>query len=147
MSSIEDRLRRMEDIHEIGELKARYCEACDHGHDPEGILSLFVEDGIWEGKSGAFEGHDAIRLAFERFGEEIYGFTQHNVTNLRIRIDGDEATGLWHFIGVHERRDSPEVGFTLARYEDDFVRVGGEWRFKHLRATLLGRIPTMPVAK
>ena len=55
---LESRLTRLEDIEAIRQLKARYCEVCDADHDPELILTLFTEDGIWECEGiGLHEGH------------------------------------------------------------------------------------------
>jgi hypothetical protein len=38
---------QLEDIEEIKILKARYGYYCDDSYDPNGISSLFVEDGVW----------------------------------------------------------------------------------------------------
>ena len=57
MASIEQRLRRLEDEAAIKVLKARYCEFCDNDYDPDGIASLFIETGVWDGGfMGRFEG-------------------------------------------------------------------------------------------
>jgi hypothetical protein len=58
-----------------------------------------------------------------------------------IAVDGDEATGTWHFTGVLHRRDLPEAVWALARYEEEYRRVAGEWRIAHLRAVRLAHIP------
>jgi hypothetical protein len=43
--TLEQRLARMESIEEIKQLKARYAHHLDNGYDPQGIASLFAEDG------------------------------------------------------------------------------------------------------
>ena len=50
-------VQRLEDESAIKVLKGRYCEYCDNAYDPDGIASLFVEAGIWDGGfMGRFEG-------------------------------------------------------------------------------------------
>ncbi|MBV8360284.1 MAG: nuclear transport factor 2 family protein, partial [Deltaproteobacteria bacterium] len=50
MANIEElaaRTQRLEDIENIKQLKARYCAFCDDNYNPQGIASLFTEDGVW----------------------------------------------------------------------------------------------------
>jgi uncharacterized protein (TIGR02246 family) len=142
-AALEERIRRLEDIEAIRELKARYCDVCDADHDADRIVELFTEDGVWEsvgGTHGRHEGRAAIHAAFRTFARDIR-FSQHNVTNLVIDVDGDTASGTWHFTGVLDRRDLPEAVWALARYEERYRRVEGTWRIAHLRAVRLAHIP------
>ena len=54
------RLTRLEDVRAIEQLKYRYAGHCDDSYDPEGIASLFIEDGRWvvDGEGG---NHDRTR--------------------------------------------------------------------------------------
>ena len=63
MADIESRIQRLEDIEEIKQVKAKYCRFCDQGYDPDGIESLFTENGVWDGGRtfGVAQGRDAIR--------------------------------------------------------------------------------------
>ena len=45
IDQLAERLQVLEDIEAIKRLKARYCAQCDDGYNPDGIASLFVEDG------------------------------------------------------------------------------------------------------
>src|SRR5438105_981018 len=98
----EDLARRvmiLEDTEAIKRLKARYCLVCDDDHNPSEITKLFAPDGIWEGAGvGAHQGHEAIRKLFEGFQQRI-GFSQHNVFNPIIQVDGDSGRGSWYFLG------------------------------------------------
>jgi len=92
-SELEQRITRLEDIEAIKQLKALYCEICDDNHNPDRITKIFAHDGIWEGGDfGKAQGHDAIRQLFERF-QKLISFSQHNVFNPRIEVDGDRARG------------------------------------------------------
>ena len=99
LAELEKRIARMEDIEAIKQLKARYCEICDDNHNPDRIASVFAPDGIWEGAGfGKAQGHEGIRELFRGF-QKLISFSQHNVMNPIIEIDGDRATGVWYFLG------------------------------------------------
>src|SRR5689334_20783203 len=86
-SDLEQRLTRLEDIEAIKRLKALYCDICDDDHNPDRIVKIFAENGIWEGGDfGKAQGHDAIRKLFESFAKLI-SFSQHNVFNPRIEVE------------------------------------------------------------
>ena len=63
---IEARLRRLEDIEAIKQLKALYCKFCDDGYDADGIAGIFTEQGIWDGGKtfGVANGREEIRRHF-----------------------------------------------------------------------------------
>ncbi len=128
-------LRKLEDVEQIKQLKARYCTCCDNNYDAEGIASLFVADGVWDGGAlGSGEGHAGI-IKFFRRAPSAFTFAIHNVMNPIIEVEGDTATGHWYLMQPLTRRSGEtESAMGLAgRYEDDYVRVGGEWKFKRLR--------------
>lgn len=131
-------LRVIQDIEAIKRLKAEYCEICDDHHNQERIVEVFAEDGIWEGTGlGCARGHAELRTLFKSFENRI-SFSQHNVFNPRIDVAGDEAHGSWYFLGPFTFAKGNRQLWLAARYEDDYVRVNGRWKFKHLRA--IGRM-------
>ena len=124
----------LQDIEAIKQLKAEYCDICDDDHNQDRIVSIFTEDGIWEGKGvGHAKGHAEIRKLFKSFEERI-SFSQHNVFNPRITVDGDKAHAHWYFLGPFTFRKDNRQLWLAARYEDDYVKVNGTWKIKHLRA-------------
>jgi len=131
---LEKRITRLEDIEEIKKLKARYCAICDDDHNPGQITTIFTEDAIWEGAgNGVHQGHAAIRALFEKF-KDRFSFSQHNVLNPIIEVDGDRAKGTWYFLGPFTIRKGNRAFWFAVRYEDDYVKLNGEWKIKHLRA-------------
>ncbi|MEM7099119.1 MAG: nuclear transport factor 2 family protein [Pseudomonadota bacterium] len=128
------RIQRLEDIEAIRQLKALYCEICDDHHNPDRIVTIFTEDGIWEGKGIATaNGHAEIRALFERFGE-MMSFTEHMTMNPRIEIDGDSAIGTWYFFGPFTfKGENPTAKWQAARYHEKYQRVEGEWKIAHLK--------------
>ncbi len=136
LEELEMRITRIEDIEAIKQLKARYCEICDDMHNPNRITSLFAKDGIWESPDfGKAQGHDAIRELFQRF-QDMFSFSQHNITNPIIDINGDRATGIWYIMGPWDYiKDGREIWMT-ARYDDDYVKIDGAWKCQYLRTTV-----------
>ena len=134
------RIALIEDIEAIKRLKARYCAACDNGHDADKIAGLFTEDGIWEGGDfGKAVGHAAIRKLFERL-HELISYCQHNAINPIIEVDGDRAKASWYLLCPYTSRKSNETHWIAANYEDDHVKIDGEWKYQHLRA-IISKMP------
>ena len=124
----------LQDIEAIKQLKAEYCAICDDDHNQDRIVTIFAEDGIWEGKGvGYAQGHAEIRKLFKSFAERI-SFSQHNVFNPRIEVNGDAAHASWYFLGPFTFRKGNRQLWLAARYEDDHVKINGAWKFKHLCA-------------
>lgn len=135
-SDLEKRLTVLEDIEAIKQLKARYCAICDDDHNPAMIASVFAEDGIWEGGDfGKAQGHQGIRKLFEGF-QRLISFSQHNLMNPIIEVNGDRAKGTWYLMGPFTFREKNEAKWLAARYDDDYVKINGEWKYQHLRATI-----------
>lgn len=139
-AALEKRITRIEDLESIKQLKAAYCDICDDDHNPDRITRIFAEDGIWEGDGfGKAEGHAAIRDLFKKFQKRI-SFSQHQVMNPIIKVDGETATGIWYFFGPFTFYNNNQAKWLSARYEDDYIKINGEWKIRHLRAR--GRMAT-----
>jgi uncharacterized protein (TIGR02246 family) len=136
LQELETRITRIEDIQAIKQLKARYCEICDDTHNPDRVASVFAEDGIWEGGGfGQAKGHAAIAELFRGFRKN-FTFSQHNITNPIIEVDGNHATGIWYLSGPWTFAEKNEEKWMALRYDDDYVKIDGVWKYQHLRATL-----------
>jgi hypothetical protein len=133
---LEKRITRVEDIEAIKQLKARYCEICDDDHNPDRVTSLFVEDGIWESDDfGQARGHEEIRELFRGF-RKLFNFSQHNISNPIIEVDGERAKGVWYLMGPWTYSENNDEKWLALRYDDDYVKIGGEWKYQHLRVAL-----------
>lgn len=127
------RLTRLEDIEAIKQLKALYCEICDDDHNPDRIVTIFTDDGIWEGPGiGTARGHAEIRALFERF-QSMMSFSQHMTMNPRIEVDGDTAKGTWYFFGPFTFYKNNQARWQATRYHEEYAKVDGEWKIKHLK--------------
>jgi uncharacterized protein (TIGR02246 family) len=141
--SVEQRLSRLEDIEAIKALKERYAALCDNNYDPDGIAALFVEDGQYLSEAlGNHYGREAIRQFMTGVRDAIV-WAQHFMVAPVVKVapDGQTATGTWYLLdlvtmpGVDdpEKRDAVVI---TANYQNDFVKVDGEWKFHTIRADL-----------
>ncbi len=87
--------------------------------------------------SARYRGHSEIRKLFEGFRNHI-SFSQHNVMNPITEVNGEHAKASWYFLGPFTFRKGNRAYWLAARYEDDYVKITGEWKFQHLRA--IGRM-------
>ena len=135
LEDIDRRLRAIEDIEEIKRLKARYCSYCDDNYDADSIANLFTEDAIWDGGiRGTAEGRDEIRNFFIRASQRL-PFAVHMVMNPIIEVDGDQAKGIWHLFQACTFAEGDQAVWGSARYDEEYVRLDGEWKFKNLKLT------------
>ena len=133
MLDLEGRIQRLEDIEEIKQLKAKYCRFCDEGYDPDGIASLFTDDGIWDGGRtfGRAEGREGIRRHFTGAAKRI-SIARHQVMNPIIEVDGDSASGHWLLFQPCTDATSDQAVWLAATYSDTYQRVEGRWLMSHL---------------
>jgi len=134
------RLGRLEDVRAIEQLKYRYAGYCDNSYDPEGIASLFVDDGRWvvDGEGGTMTGHEEIKAHFRALSEKIT-WAQHYMIAPRVEVadDGQSATGWFYLLCLCtiERTDDPaekDAVILTLNYTDQFVKRGGTWYFQEL---------------
>ena len=140
--SIEERLARLEDVEAIGNLKIRYASLCDQSYDPDGIASLFTEDGIWQVDAFGVknEGREAIRAYMKNASKRI-PWALHYVMAPVIEVapDRQSAVGTWYLLVLcsMSQPDDPEAldpVIMSGTYRDTFVKgTDGEWKFAHLR--------------
>jgi len=128
-----------EDKLAIMELITRYNHAIDGG-DPDAVADCFVADGIFQGRSGRFEGRAELR----KLGMTLTPacIPRHIVTNILIEpVPGmaDEARIKSHLFFY----EVTPTGFnfkTSGVYTDVVVRVADDWKFRT-------RLMTLDVAK
>lgn len=111
----------------IENLQARYLFALDF-KDHDLYVTTFTPDGILDVGNGAVVGRDAIKAAVANMPGG-----RHHITNLVLRIDGDRATGRasWLHTGTNAEGRMTIGGY--GHYEDDLVKVDGEWLFARRR--------------
>lgn len=129
LSSIERRLRALEDINAIKDLKASYLRACDL-QQPDAVRDCLVPEGAviaYEGFPPFFE-RDSFVEAFRTMGcvEGVYDI--HHGANPVIQITGeDSATGSWSLFFQNINLPHRTVMKMGVEYTDTYVRQDGRW--------------------
>jgi len=140
------RVARLEARAEIGELVSTYAVACDE-HDMPVLTSLFTEDAGFESPSGLLEaeGRAAIAAMFvELFrvrGPAFHWTHDHFVT---FGADPDRATG--RVFSHAETSPAGEMSLAAMRYDDEYRREAGTWRFARRRISFLYYVPARDFA-
>lgn len=140
-------LRRLLDIEEIKQLKARYFRTLDH-KDWDGFGQVFSEHAVLEVPEADIveHGRDAIVASVRT---PLNGTqTVHHGHMPEIEITGpDSARGTWAMFDYVEwpRSESGDrVGITgFGHYFEEYVREEGEWR---IARTHLARLRVDPLA-
>ena len=88
-----------------------------------------LQPALTDDAFGTHEGRDAIRAL------RHLPFAVHYVMNPIIDIDGDTATGKWLLLEPcsFPQGDERQPIWVAAKYEDDYPRVDGEWKFKRVK--------------
>jgi len=135
--SLEQRIDRLESIEAIRQLKYTYCHYCDIGYKPELIASLFSDDAIADYGSDYNVGPEQVANRFRGEDKKI-PFAAHLVANPIISVDGDTGHGTWWIImpSTYMVDEKPVAKWFLGEYEEDYVRIGGQWKFKTLKIDL-----------
>ena len=144
VAALEAELSRLRDIRAIEQLKYRYAGYCDDGYDPQGIASLFTEDGLWvvNGIGGDVVGRDAISEHFRTLSGTI-SWALHYVTAPQVELadDGVNAVGRFYLlclctVAQTEKPDENDAVILTLNYVDKFVKRGDDWFFTELRGTM-----------
>ena len=129
--TLEERISRLEDIHEIGQLRARYCQALDDGRW-EDLADTFTEDGAFVGLSTA-RGRAEMLEFFPQLNSSTVTSWWHFSSNETVELDGDSATGTTWLLQPCVVDGESQIA--AGRYEDTMVRTPHGWRFTERRVS------------
>jgi len=138
MSTIEQRLRQLEDAEAIRTLKHRYFFCCDR-KDPKGMRACFADGPVHidYGAVGTFDRADALVKVFTEVGCHDYMVEMHHGMNPQIEVlDEGKARGKWslHYflINTQTKGLTQLAGF----YEDEYKKANGAWKIAKTRFTV-----------
>ncbi len=119
-----------EDRWQIQQVLCRYCENVDQ-HNWQAMDEVYTADtvGMYNGMEVA--GLDAlIASANINMGRDNIARTQHNVSNFRIDINGDEARCVSNYYAVHlgAGQFEGEIYTMWGEYDDTLLRTPQGWR-------------------
>lgn len=125
----------------IEDLQARYLFAFDW-NDADGYAGTFTEDGILNFGWGEIKGRQAIRDFIDPPGESRSepagerpreGIGRHIISNIVVKIDGDKARSVAYWSHMTSGPDGRGGVDFFGHYEDELVKVNGEWLFARRR--------------
>ena len=131
---LEARVRRPEDLHEIGQLRARYCQYLDDGRWDD-LVGLFTEYGSFVGLSTA-TGHPELRAFFPTLQEGSLQAWWHFSSNETIDLDAEAGTATGETWLDQPCVVDGAAHVAAGRYADRMRRCAdGRWRFEERKVT------------
>ena len=130
-----DILSYLQDRDEIERAYYLYCEAIDT-KEFDRLVGVFSEDTVGDyravpGKKLIENRDDLLATIRNNLGPGSFcGRTHHNVTNLRLQVDGDSAESWAHYYAVHEGAldYQGELYVMWGEYHDRWTRTDDGWR-------------------
>lgn len=106
---------------------AAYTHALDDGRTDD-VVATYCEDGVFDMPgTGRFEGHDALRAAYDGWAPRKP--QRHLIVNTLLSDWGDdEATAVSDVVFIREGSEGWAVQF-VSRYRDTLRLVDGAWKF------------------
>lgn len=153
--TLEQRIQRIEDIHEIQNLMSRHEYMLSALENERELEELFARDapgvtfeaeglGVWEGRASIRRCYvDALKTLVQAHadgmgsaGDPTAGFMwEHCLTTPLIEVaqDGRTAKGMWTSPGAEALAIGGELvaQWNWVRYGIDFIREDGRWKFWH----------------
>ena len=128
--TVEQRLRRLESIEAIKQLKHRYLRACDN-QDPAAVKACYAEGDIELdfGRVGSFRNRDELVETFSNLACQPHIIEMHHAQNPEILLqDEDHASGQWglYYFLINTRDNSTTQ--LAGHYRDRYVRTAEGWR-------------------
>lgn len=124
--SLEQRVRRLEDRFAINDLVVKYATLLDDANWGE-LGELFTEDGVFASPNSRTVGRAEVVENF-KVKHAPFPVTWHDPHGIAVEfVDDDHARGI--VIGYAELASPDNTVTTSIRYQDDYRRESGRWRF------------------
>ncbi|HET6950406.1 MAG TPA: nuclear transport factor 2 family protein [Acidimicrobiales bacterium] len=121
---------------DIAELLVRYASAIDR-RDWALLRTCFTDDCRADyGDIGVWDGVEAITAYMTR-SHATLGHTLHRITNQAVTVGGDRASARSYVDAVLMAADGDSGLNAVGFYDDELVRVAGEWRIARRRFTMV----------
>lgn len=134
LEELEARIRVLEDIEEVKKLMASYCYLID-ARQWDDVVALFADNARADyGMLGTYEGKEGVATFFKSVIPAFGSWFIHQVFMPVVTVEGEKAKGTWYLFSAITA-PSPEgdrAVWIQARYDNEFVKVGGKWKFSLL---------------
>ena len=134
--SLDERLRRLEDILAIQQLFIDYGLALDAG-DLDRYAQLFAIQGTVNlGPIGRATGRSEIQALMAQTLEGLVGSSFHIVSSPQINLHGDIATSQVMWTVIHRDKNGQPQVTMIGKYHDELIRENGEWKIQTRKGTV-----------
>jgi len=142
--SLEERIQRLEDIHEIQNLASRYQYLQTAGLHEEtaelfaqktpGIRAEVGGRGVYEGTEGIQRMYVGVHKHRDGDGKGILNVLTLTTPVIEVAGDGKTAKGVWISPGFHTLapKGKLQANWVWCKYGIDFVKEDGKWKFWHV---------------
>jgi len=143
MKTTDELVRELADREAIRDLPIRYCD-CLCRNDLAGLVSLFTEDGSFIAKNPENEvvtrGRTELKKMYENLVSNVdpRPYVHTHVVELR---SGNSATGRCYVEMRSAKMEMEWLG--SGYYEDEYRKVGEEWKFASRRLIEIGNGPSL----
>ena len=134
--SLEERIKRLEDIEAIRQLIAIYAHNLDDGYNPEGIANLFSQEGAWIIEGSEIRGSENIAAQCRKLSS-LASWTMHNLGTESIEIENGVARCKFYGQALQSMKDgkgNEDSYIFLSVYEAQCVEENGKWLFSRMEA-------------
>jgi len=115
------------DVLAIRALADRYSDAACR-RDPGNMAAVYAEDGELVAFGNPITGRKALESAFVHTCDTFVLINQI-CSGAVITVDGDRATSRWTVTELVRRPGSDKLELFMGNYDDELVRVNGEWLY------------------
>ena len=139
IKALETKVQELNDQEAIRTLRYRYHECINEGKYAD-IPALFSEDGELDfGYLGHAKGRTELVTFFTQGVSRVLSFVKQFIHNHVIELQGDRGTGLSYLEAKSVSKG--ESYLVAARYDDEYVKQNGQWKFKSMRLTPYFTVP------
>ncbi len=135
VKQLESEVRRLQDKDAIRDIIEDYAVRLT-SRDFDGYVANFAPEGTWQNAGTVKRGHKQIReMLVNMFPDTPANYVNQDsymlVSDIQIKVDGDHATAMSRQLSIIRGKTGDPTPVLAGRYEDEFVRLNGQWKILH----------------
>jgi len=128
VEALEAEVQNLKDRNEIEQLRFRYHSAVNE-KQPDVVTTLFAKDAVIDfAHLGRHSGEEELAAFYHHTLSDLIPFVKQFIHNHIITLEGETASGV-SYLEAKPVIDG-ESYLVAARFDDEYVREAGQWKFK-----------------